>query len=187
MKFGVREGLFAILLLGLPLSAWWFVFRPGNQQHQEIRKQVDAKQEKLRKLNKLVGKVGNLEKEIGDLEKAIDFFKKKLPNEKEIAKVLDEISRLAKASHLITKSVTPLKRHQGERNLYASGSHAELAILIRLEGSFKGFYSFLQALENQPRIMRISRMTLEKSEEEGEGRITADFEMSVFFERVQEG
>jgi hypothetical protein len=49
------------------------------------------------------------------------------------------------------------------------------------EGEFLGFYSFLQALEGQPRIMRIRSISLECLDGKP-GRIKADVEMSIFFE-----
>ena len=46
---------------------------------------------------------------------------------------------------------------------------------MKLEGDFMGFYRFLQALERQPRIMRIHKMELEKmtGKDVSEGQIKA--------------
>ena len=41
------------------------------------------------------------------------------------------------------------------QSLFGAGAHSEQPILMNLEGDFRGFYTFLQALERQPRIMRI--------------------------------
>ena len=64
------------------------------------------------------------------------------------------------------------------------GSRAEQPIEMKLEGNFMGFYAFLLALENQPRIMRIRKMNLTKPEKSPEGTMHATFEMIVFFERA---
>ncbi|GAG49990.1 unnamed protein product, partial [marine sediment metagenome] len=51
---------------------------------------------------------------------------------------------------------------------------------------FLGFYSFMLAIENQPRVIRIRKMTLKKLDKAPQGHVRADFEMSIFFERSQE-
>ena len=185
MKFGIREALLAALLLGLPLGAWWFVFRPANDQHSEVRKQVEAKQQKLRKLNRLVGTVGSLKEEIASLEKAIAFFQSKLPSEKEIDKVLWETWRLAERNKLATKSIRTETRGPRSTSPYDTGSQSEQPIVIKLEGDFNGLYTFLQELENQPRIMRISRMKIVKAKKAPEGHVEASLDVSVFFEHSE--
>ena len=48
MKFGLRETIFVALLMSLPVGAWWFIFRPQNIRNDEMIKQIEVKQEKLR-------------------------------------------------------------------------------------------------------------------------------------------
>jgi type IV pilus assembly protein PilO len=183
MKYiGVREILFAVLLLAIPAGAWWLVFRPANEVDQETRAQIEVKQQKLRDLNQVIGSVGNLRKQISSLEEAIAVFQSKLPNEKEIDQVLRETWRLAEESKMITKSIRTAQAPPEEQSLYPVSEHSEQPILMHLEGAFEGFYVFLQALESQPRIMRISRMTLTKPPNSREGFVQAKFDMSVFFE-----
>lgn len=183
MKVGLREVVFAALLLGIPVGAWWFVFRPTNIHQAKMCEQIEAKQVKLRQLNQLTANVGDLQKEIATLEKSIKFFESKLPEEKEIDKVLHQTWRLAEENHLVTKSIRTGTPTDSATALYASGSQAIQPIVIQLEGTFEGFYSFLQALERQPRIMRIGLMNIRKAETGPEGNIQVSFRMSVFFER----
>lgn len=185
MKVGVRELLFAVLLLGVPLAAWWFVFRPSNFYQEELRAEVEAKQDKLGKLTRLVGTVGDLKTEIASLERAITFFQSKLPSQKEIDKVLQETWRLAEDSSLATKSIRTAPQATGQTSLYTTGTQAEQIMLVHLEGSFEGLYAFMQALERQPRIMRISRMDISKLSEAEEGCVVAKLDMSVFFEKSE--
>jgi len=184
MKFGLREVAFIVLLMGIPVGAWWFVFRPQNARNAEMLQQIEAKQAKLRELNHATATIGDLKKEIGSLEKAVAFFQSKLPDEKEIDKVLQEVWRLAEGNQLVTKSIRTLDRLGSAAPFAGAESpHAEQPITMKLEGDFMGFYSFLLALENQPRIMRIRKMTLKKMDKGPEGSMQAEFVMSVFFER----
>ncbi len=186
MKFGIREILVMVMFAAIPLAAWQLVFKPYNDRTADLRREISVKQEKLRKLNRLVGSVGPLKKEIASLEKAIQFFQSKLPSKKEIDKVLRETWRLAEQNKLVTKSIRTINHKGSAGNIYDCDLYAEQLILINLQGDFKGFYSFLQALESQPRIMRISRMELKKEPDAEEGYINASFDVSVFFEHSEE-
>ena len=181
MKLGLRELLFVVLLAAVPLSSWWFVFRPRNARAAEMLVQIEAKQAKLRQLNETISAIGDIQGEIGQLEKGITFLQSKLPNEKEIDKVLQEVWRLAEANQLITKSIRTQEKPDVS---YSSGtSMSEQPIIMKLDGDFRGFYAFMIALENQPRIMRINNMKLKKADKGSEGQMQATLEMSVFFER----
>jgi Tfp pilus assembly protein PilO len=183
MKVGLRELVFILLLMAIPVAAWWFVFRPQNLRNTETMKQIEAKQAKLRELNQATATIGNLKKEISDLENAIEFFRSKLPNEKEIDKVLREVWRLAESNQLTAKSIRTLGPGADKAPIATPAGPAEQPIAMQLEGDFRGFYGFLQSLENQPRIMRIKKMVLEKLKKGPEGHIEAKFDMSIFFER----
>ena len=182
MKFGVREAAFALLLIVIPLGAWWFVFHPNDLLSAEMRKQIDAKQLKLRQLNRVTATVGDLKSEIASLKKAVIFFQSKLPNEKEIDKVLREVWNIAEESRLTTKSIRALKNRNYNTSSTPPGPHSEQAIAMKLEGDFMGLYGFLQALENQPRIMRIHSLKLVHPDKADPGAVTADITMSIFFE-----
>ena len=189
MKLGLREIVFIVLLMGMPVGAYFFVFRPHNQRDAEMVRQIQAKQAKLRALNQAMGTLGDLKNEITSLNKAIKFFESKLPSEKEIDKILQQVWKLAEANNLATKSIRTLDRTSQNCFTSVDGPHAEQPIAMQLEGDFMGFYSFLQAMENQPRIIRIHKMALSKPDRTAdgkpasEGRMTAEFTVSIFFER----
>ena len=178
----LRQTIFVVLLIGILVGAWFFVFRPRDAQDAQMREQIAAKQRQLHKLNRATASIGNLKDEIAELQKAIDFFKSKLPNEKEIDRVLEEVWRLAEANNLSTKSICTMKGKRASTFVLAGGSQAEQPIKMQFEGDFLGFYGFLLALERQPRIMRIRDLSMKHISNQ-QGRITAELELSVFFEQ----
>jgi type IV pilus assembly protein PilO len=183
MKPGPREITFALLLMAIPLGAWYFVFRPQNARDMELRQQIQLKQEKLRAVNRATAVIGDLQKEISSLSGAIELFQSKLPSDMEIDKVLQELWKIAETNQLTTKSVRTLPRTPD--NLLAGGvQHAEQPISMQLEGDFNGFYRFLQALESQPRIMRVRTLTVGKNPKV-DGGIQASLVMSIFFDRSE--
>jgi Tfp pilus assembly protein PilO len=182
MRFGPREIAFVVILLVIPVGAWWFVFRPHNAQNAEMRLEIEAKQEKLKALDRATGTIGNLKKEIAALSKALAFFESKLPSEKEIHNVLQEVWRLAEANRLIAKSIRTLDDKMASYTT-ATSIHREQPIAVKLEGDFRGLYAFLQALERQPRILRIHQMKLTKLNNAPQGYVNAELTISVFFEK----
>jgi len=178
----LRLGVFVLLLLGILAGAWHFVFRPRDLLEQQMRRQIEAKRAQLQKLNQATASIGNLKAEITGLENAIGFFHSKLPSEKEIDKVLEEVWRLAEANRLTTKGIYTARRAGASVFVAEGSSQREQPIRMEFEGDFAGFYQFLLALEGQPRIMRLSTMSLEPRGTEP-GFIKAEVEMSIFFEK----
>lgn len=187
MKYGLREVIFTVLLLAIPAGAWWFVFRPNNARAAEMLQQIDAKREKLKALNHATATIGDLKRKIASLKAAIGFLQSRLPDEQEIDKVLQETWKLAELNQLKTRSIRTLAWREDRAFTATGASQAELPIEVQLEGDFVGFYTFLQALENQPRIMRIRRVKLARSKKAPIGHVLATFEMSIFFERNTAG
>ena len=186
MKTSKRELIFFVLLLIIPVSAWWVVIRPQNICNEKTIEQIKAKQTKLQALNRVTAAIGDLKKEIASQTEAIEYFQSKLPSTKEIDKVLGEVWRLAEANRLVTKSIKSLDKRREQYFTTPGSRYAEQPIKIELRGNFMGLYSFLQALENQPRIMRIHKMDVKKPTKAAEGDIEAEITMSVSFEQDQE-
>ena len=184
MRFGAREIVFVALLVAIPVAAWWFAFRPNSRRNAEMLGQINARQGKLRQLNQATATMGDLQVEIDSLQEAMKFFRSKLPNEKEIDKVLHEMWDLAERNRLTTKSIRTLKTSGGSTIADPAGPYAEQPMSIEMEGPFPGFYGFLLALERQPRIMRIREMKMEKLARAEDGLIRATCQVSVFFERA---
>jgi len=186
MKFGLREIIFIALLMLIPVGAWWFVFRPQNAENAKMRAEIEVRQAKLRELNEAMGKIGDLKAQIDQLRGAIDFFQSKLPDEKEIDKIVQDIWRLAEENKLHAESIKSLTRSSKMTYLPADSTQGEQPIAVSLQGDFMGLYSFLLALENRARIMRIRKMDIEGQDEGMTGIVDANFEMSIFFEQDSE-
>jgi Tfp pilus assembly protein PilO len=184
MRIGVREIIFIVLLMGIPMGAYLVVFRPQNQANAQMLQQIQEKQAKLQQLTEATATMGDLRQEIDALQEAVTFFESKLPSEKEIDKVLKEVWRTATTNQLITKSIRTL--NQDKKGIVEGSGPREQPILMQLQGDYMGFYGFLQALESQPRVMQIRSMQLQKLDEGPEGHMQAKFEMCIFFERSNE-
>jgi len=174
MKFGIREIIFVVVMLGLLASTNYFVFTKANKKKQDLLADIRQKQTALSNLQAATAGVEDLNRKIEELQQAITFFESKLPQEKEVDKILKEVWQMAEANSLQTKSIKTLRTERGP-------NYSEQPIELSLAGDFKGFYSFLLQLEKLPRITRVTDMALQKINDR-DGEMQAQMTMSVFFE-----
>ncbi len=173
MRFGLRELVFLLVLLGLPVAAYFFVFAPTNAQIEQVRKENLIKKGKLDQLQ-LARHIEDIGVEIDKLVQAIDLFEAKLPAAKEVEVIQQEVWQLATRRGLNQRSFRPDKT-------IASTSYSEKPIHMEISGDFKGFYGFLLDLERLSRITRIHDLELEK-QKDNEGFVNAKFTLTIYFE-----
>lgn len=174
MKLGVFETLFLVVLLGVILGSYQLGVRRMNARTVELRATMDAKRQDLENLRAATQGIDDLNRKIDEIQKAIEFFESKLPAEKEVDKILQEVWQMAEANALQTRTVKTLRSE-------AAANYSEQPIQMNLSGDFNGFYAFLLQLEKLPRITRINQMKLEKIDDQ-DGEMQAQVTLSIFFE-----
>jgi len=174
MKFGIREIIFVVVMLGLLGSTNYFVFSKANKKKADLLDDIRGKQTALGNLQQATAGIDDLNNKIDELGRAITFFESKLPQEKEVDKILKEVWQMAEANQLQTKTIKTLKSERGP-------SYSEQPIQMSLGGDFNGFYSFLLQLEKLPRITRVTEMNLQKINDR-DGEMQAQMTLSIFFE-----
>ena len=176
MRFGIRELIFVLLLLAMPVAAYVFVFQPRNEQIAQARQEIHQKQQKLEHLEAATKNITDLGQEIEKLSQTIELFEQKLPAQREVEVILKQVWELAAKHKLVPKSI------RTDRPVNAA-QYAELPILMSIHGDFDGFYSFLLDLEKLRRITRMPQMKLEKiSSQEQEGQMEAHVVLSIYFD-----
>jgi type IV pilus assembly protein PilO len=173
MKFGIRELILSCLMCALLVCTWLF-FNKTNLNREKKKAEVATWRKELANLDAKTAGIDNIGRKIDELQKAIQFFEKKLPQEREVDKILKEVWQMAEANSLQTRTVKTLKSERGP-------NYSEQPIQMNLSGDFNGFYAFLLQLEKLPRITRVSQMKLEKINER-DGEMTAQMTLSIFFE-----
>jgi type IV pilus assembly protein PilO len=174
MKLGARELLFVCVIVGLLACTYLFVFKKSAARRDELRVEIERKETALQNLKQATAGVEDLNKMVSDLEQAITFFDSKLPQEREVDKILKEVWQLAEQNTLTTKTIKTMKAEP-------NASYNELPIQLSLSGNFYGYYAFLQQLERLPRITRVTNMNLTKINDR-DGDMQAQMTLSIFFE-----
>jgi len=149
-------------------------FSKDNVKRAALKAETDSWRSRLASLNQCTAGIEDLNHKISDLQKAISFFESKLPQEKEVDKVLKEVWQIAEANALQTKSIKTLKTER-------AASYSEQPIQMSLAGDFNGFYAFLLQLEKLPRITRVTQMSMQKINDR-DGEMQAQLTLSIFFE-----
>ncbi len=117
--------------------------------------------------------------EIDKLRKAIGFLENKLPKETEMDRVLQDVWKAAKDNNLNIKSVRNAKPIE-------NGSYAQQPIRMVVEGSFyPSFFKFLTTVESMDRLTKIGEMKIDTDEKSGNGAITADLTLTIYYESSQ--
>jgi type IV pilus assembly protein PilO len=174
MRFGLRELILLVVLLALPLSSYWLVFRPQNAEIDLAKAEIAHKRQMLEKLRHATAQNADLERANLDVQESIAKIESRLPTNKEVDKIVRQVSQLAVEVGLDPPSM------KSEKPLPAA-SYREQPLAMTITGDFRGFYEFLLRLEQLPRITRIPDMKIQRSQQE-DGHMQAEFTLSIYFQ-----
>jgi len=175
MTGGFRKAVFFVLLVGVSVVGYEYMIKPANRHLAEAKQSLQAKLDKLAEFEheQASAAAEGLTKQ-EQLQEAVEFFESKLPPTNEIDKVLRDVTVIAEKEGLKPKTIRTLRKKD-------NSGYIEQPLKMELVGNFNSFYSFLLELEKLPRIMRIRELELKK-QTKGEGRIAANFIVSIFFQ-----
>lgn len=172
----LRQGFFFAVLLAVPISSYFLVFRPQNEEIARARKEIEHKQAMLEKLRQATARSEDLAKSNEQIRESIAAIEAKLPASKEMDNILRQVAALAAETGL---RVPVFKK--GEKPAPA-GLAMEQPLDVEITGDFDGFYAFLLALEQLPRITRISNLEIQRSKDV-DGEMKAKCVLSVYYQR----
>lgn len=179
MKFGTREFLFVLVLLAVPVASWWFVFKVQNQEIAEANQEIKHKEAMLEKLDKATAMSEDLAKINQDIWKEIQVIESRLPSDKDVDVILQQVAQIALDNNLKLPKVKSDKP-------VAAAKYMEQPLEMKIEGDFDSFYTFLLQVERLDRITRLPDLEIKRSQEE-DGMIEAEFTLSIYFEQGKSG
>jgi type IV pilus assembly protein PilO len=174
IKFGPRELLFLVILIAMPAASYWLVFKPQNHEISEAKKEIEHKKLMLEKLDEATAQTKDLEQQNAEIEASIALVESRLPGDKEVDVVLEQVAEIARKQKLT------LKRVKREDPVPAAG-YMEQPLDMEIEGDFDDFYVFLLEVEKLERITRMFELQI-KGDRQEEGVMTAEFTLSIYFE-----
>ena len=174
-------GLIAVMIT-VPVICWYFVFTPQNEMIDSIQEDIRQRQQKLNEVEALAANLEDLESIVESGLQAIELIESKLPRQQDVERILEQVWQAARANGLVVKSVR-------SRKPVAAMVYMEQPLAVELEGPFEGFYAFMLALEQLPRITRVFDLELAtithlsgpSRDELPPGSVRADFTLSIYF------
>ena len=171
----LRQGFFFAVLIAVPISSYFLVFKPQNSEIDRAKKEIEHKQGMLEKLRQATSRSEDLARSNQQIRESIESIEARLPTTKEMDSILRQLAALADANGLkvpvIKKSEKPL----------AAGLAMEQPLDVEITGDFDGFYSFMLQLEQLPRITRISNLDIQRSKDI-DGEMKAKCVLSVYYQ-----
>ncbi|MEQ8770124.1 MAG: type 4a pilus biogenesis protein PilO [Phycisphaerales bacterium] len=176
MRFGVRELVMFLAVLLLPVGAYFVAFRPQNVQIEKDREELAHRRELLAKLRAETARNDDLERANAEIAGQIEKIESRLPTSKGVDQIVRQVSSLAVEAGLAPPSLKSMKP-------VAAARYREQPLELTTNGTFEGYYTFLQSLERLPRITRIVDL---KMEEAKDGGIEFAFTLSIYFREDEE-
>ena len=181
MRFGIRELIFFVVLLAVPVASFVYVFKPRNDEIRKAKSEISVKEDRLNRLQEVVATIDDIDIAISDGQAAVDLLESKLPSRGGVETILEQVWSLASQSGLTVKSVK-------SQESVPAAFYKELPLDMIMEGYFDGYYQFMLQLENLPRITRVHELTLERNvsgkidDETPEGWVRAEFTLSIYYQ-----
>lgn len=174
MNFSMREIIFIVVLLAMPISSYWFVFKPRNEQITQARKEIEHKELLLQKLQAATAQSADLARENQAILEEIELVQSRLPTDKEVDVILRQVAELALQNNL------KLERVRAGKAITAT-SYMEQPLEMLITGNFDNYYKFMLELEQLKRITRLPKLNLKAAREQN-GQMEAEFTLSIYFE-----
>jgi Tfp pilus assembly protein PilO len=164
-----------VALLGGGVAAFyqlWVI--PTARQDAQSQTQIADRRRALADLAASTASIQDFNRRLKELQEAVTFFESKLPQEKEVETILEQVWKMAEANSLLARTIRTGKTDR-------TSNYCQQQIDMDLSGDFNGFYLFMQQLERLPRLTRVEGMTLTKISDH-DGQMQAKITLSIFFE-----
>lgn len=174
MRFGTRELLFLLVMIGLLFSAWYFVFKNADERIAALNRDTLSKREEINRVTAASSRIKNMSQKIQQLQEQITLVEAKLPRGRETKEIIRKIDTEANSRKALkVDSMRELKPAK-------AANYFELPVKLEMKGDFKEFYDFLLKMERMARIMRVNQMRLSRINEK-DGSMEADFTLSIYY------
>jgi type IV pilus assembly protein PilO len=180
----LRNGL-VMAVLGITLVVLWYqyVFEERRQMLGQLQGQRETRQNQLNAILAMKPQLERLRREIVDDKHTLDSLKSIFPDQKEIPKLIREITKVAAASGIATKRFTPqpdvVREYYVENryNMAVTGGYHQLA-------NFFSFFANLPLIINLGGVSITAGPGATNAQKNGVSpdlaTITAQFELTTF-------
>lgn len=181
------RNILIIAAVGLAGAVLWYqtVYVEKRKTVDALHREIERKQNELNNILALKPQLKKLEKDIAAAQVRLDSLKSMFPDQKEIPKLIREITSVARASEIYTTKFNPLPDIQ--REYYVENRYD-----MTVSGGYHQLAEFFSFLANLPLIINLTGVSIHtnsgldaaKKEAEEHGgpvsSIVASFQMTTF-------
>lgn len=172
--YGALGASIALVVVGLPVAAYFLVFRPMNAEVKHLKDEIGHRESLLAKLKEETARNADLERANLEIAESIRQIEARLPTNKEIDAIVRQVSDVAVESGLQPPSIKSAKA-------VPAGLYMEQPLEMETTGSFVGFRNFLSRVEKMERITRIHNMKIAEHNKDG-AEVKVSFSLSIYFQ-----
>ncbi|HBR16393.1 MAG TPA: pilus assembly protein PilO [Deltaproteobacteria bacterium] len=153
---------------------YWLIYGAKLTESKTLNTKLTGIKEDVAKKQKIADELPKFKKEMEELNNQLKEALAALPNEKEIANLLESISDAAKTARLDVLTFKPGKETP-------KGFYAELTIDMKVEGGYGSIISFFEKVAGLPRIVNINALNISSGKEaRGDIMLSATFLATTF-------
>ena len=165
-------GLGLLLLLGY--FYWFYLLQPAVEKKAKLDEDLENISRRIATSQRVVGQIEQHKKEIARLEKSLQTILAKLPEQKEIPRLLTSVSEAGRDAGLDFVLFKPMASVSKE-------FYAEIPVKIEVEGEYNNIAVFFDSVANLPRIVNITDVGIKRGgKSSGENILHADCSMKIY-------
>ena len=164
----IALGIAVVLLIGCGVS--WFI--PQTRRLDDLRNEITRQQTQLELNRSEVAVIPALVRRIDALKKEYASFNKTMPQSKELAGFLTEISAILASEQITNQSIEPGDPVREE--LYHT-----LPIIMKFEGSYLSLASLLKRIDEMERLTRVQKMAIKT--DDNSKSVNIELHMNIYF------
>lgn len=156
-KLLIIAGFILLLIFG----SFFLVFKPQMRSIRDYRSRGDSVEKKIFKAKAKIVRKPQLLAEIEEIKESLSQYEKKLPREKDIPVLLEELTEIVELAEIEFVSIRPQRTSSIEElaGKGGEGAYLRLPIEIQMRCSFHDLERFLFRLEKTKRFVKV--VTLE--------------------------
>lgn len=156
-----REKILLIIMTALlPLFLFYkFYYQPTKDTIHKYKEEIQQLNLEIAKLENFAKKEKELELLLRERKKFLEEIKETLPTEKEVPKLLKNISLMTKQTQLDILNFTP--KNEEKRNYYVA-----IPFEIVVKGNFPNIIKYLNQVESLPRLITLESIEFLPQEKE---------------------
>jgi len=170
-KLSILLGVF--LLLGY--FCWFYLFQPAFERKTRLEDDLKTINSQIATRQQVAGQIEQHKKEIAALEENLETILAKLPEQKEIPRLLTSVSEAGRSAGLdfiLFEPMAPVPRE----------FYAEIPVRIAVAGRYNDIAVFFDSVAHLPRIATITDVEIKKGtgKDTGGDLLRADCSMKIY-------